>query len=389
MTEINPIGKGSQARNSGLKKFDTKMNLKESLFTKLDKDKNGTVSDEELRLAGYKGKELSAISEALFFAERDVNKWFTVDKNQSGTSDNAENKMWYIHNNNDYHKIGDMSPEEFAKDNNIETLIESKDNDFESWCKKWMDSDNPMVGIKAIIKDKYGKDLNDEETQLLYDAMKNQANRWLFKDKALYNRLNLSAYTRLATTDQAVSCCGGDVSKPPIGPQNPDEGCAMIFSSLEEEGSANSSNEMKNRLSWAAFQTKPQDEVAKMTPEEYKEYQAEWQKVRDMKASDYREMLKPENKAKLEEFETSSNMTVKQIVDYIDVVESTTGKSYDGEDWKIDGGDFFQNILPKLNGTYGDEDLLKGKSRNDIPAEKHEWLKYLEEHNLLLDQFKK
>lgn len=388
MTEINPIGKSGQTYNASSKKFDTKQNLKESLFTKLDKNKDGAVSDDELRAAGYKGKDLNALSEAIFFAERDVNKWFTIDKNHSGAADSAEQKMWDIHNTDDNHKIGDMTPEEFAKKYDIGILKEDQDDNFENWCKKWINDENPMNGVKAIVKERYGKDLNEDEVQLLYDAMKNQANRWLFKDKPLYNRLNLSAYTRLVTTDQTVSCCGGDISKPPIGPQNPDEGCAMIFGSLEEEGSSNSSYEMKNRLSWAAFKTKTQDEVAKMTSEEYKEYQTEWQKVRDMKASDYREMLKPENKARLDEFETSSNMTVKQIVDFIDIIENTTNKSYDGEDWSITVDDFYQSIMPKTNGTYGDEDVLKGKTRNDISPEKQNWLEYLEEHNLLLDQFK-
>ena len=218
--------------------------------------------------------------------------------------------------------------------------------------------------------------------------MKNQANRWLFKDESLYNRLNNTAYTRLATPEQTVSCCGGDVAKPPIGPQNPDEGCAIIFRSLKDYDSSNSAFDTKNRLAWAVFPTVPQDEVLKMTPEEYKSYQAEWQQVRDMKASDYRDLLKPENREKLEKFEKSSNMTVSQIVDYIDIVESSTGKDFDGNDWKIDSRMYYEEIMPKLNGIYGDETLLEGKTRADIPPEKQEWLNFLEQHNLLLEQFK-
>ena len=107
-----------------------------------------------------------------------------------------------------------------------------------------------------------------------------------------------------------------------------------------------------------------------------------------MKASDYRNLLKPENEAARKNFEATSNMTVQQIVDYIDIVESSTGKDYDSDDWSIDVNIFYEKIMPKLNGTYGDDVILQYKTRADIPPEKQEWLKYLEEHNLLLDQFK-
>ena len=45
-------------------------------------------------------------------------------------------------------------------------------------------------------------------------------------------------------------------------------------------------------------------------------------------------------------------------------------------------------IMEKMNGTHGDDKILQGKTRADIPANRQELLKYLEEHNLLLDQFK-
>ena len=116
------------------------------------------------------------------------------------------------------HKIGDLKPEEFAKKYNLE--IQSYNNDdFASWCKSWMEDESPMRGLKAIAKERYGKELTDDEVQLLYEAMKNQANRWLFKTPALYNRLNTSAYTRLVTGNSAYSCCGGDIAKPPMGAQ--------------------------------------------------------------------------------------------------------------------------------------------------------------------------
>ena len=37
----------------------------------------------------------------------------------------------------------------------------------------------------------------------------------------------------------------------------------------------------------------------------------------------------------------------------------------------------------------GDETLLEGKTRADVPPEKQKWLNYLEQHGLLLEQFKK
>lgn len=394
--EINQIGiGGGNSAGKPVKKAKAAQ-LNESLFFKLDKNKDGKITEQELKAAGYQGKDLFAMEEAIFFAERNVNKWFKFDSDKSGFVNTAEEAMWNIHNTDDNHIIGDLTPEEFAKKNGI-NIEDIPEENFENWCKHWIESDNPMQGIKAIIKEHYGKEFSDEETQLLYDAMKNQANRWLFKEASLYTRLNISAYTRLATTDQTVSCCGGDISKPPMGEQPKLDAngelmeansCSMIFSELEEAGSSNTALETKNRLAWAAFKTVSDTDAARMSPEEYAKYQADWNKVRDMKASDYRELLLPENKAALEEFEASSNMTVKQIVDYIDIVESATGKSFDGNDWMLDSKVFHQDVMAKLNGTFGDEDILAGKTRADVPPEKQELLKYLEDHNLLLEQFK-
>lgn len=396
MTEVNPINFGAnQPQKSSGKAKPAKLN--ESLFIKLDKNKDGTISEQELKSAGYEGKALYAMEEAIFFAERNVNKWFHLDRNMDGVESNVEEAMWDIHNTDDNHTIGDMTPEEFAKKNNINLVEDFPDENFEKWCQHWIETDNPMQGIKAIIKERYGKEFSDAETQLLYDAMKNQANRWLFKGDSLYTRLNLSAYTRLATNDQTVSCCGGDISKPPMGeqPKLDENGelmeassCNLIFTGLEEEGDFNSAAQTKNRLAWAAFKTVSDVDAAKMTRGEYAAYQAEWNKVRDMSAADFRALLRPENRAELAKFEENSNMTVQQIVDYIDIVESATGKDFDTEDWKVDSKMFHRDIMAKLNGTFGDETLLEGKTRADIPPEKQALLKYLEEHNLLLEQFK-
>ena len=124
-----------------------------------------------------------------------------------------------------------------------------------------------------------------------------------------------------------------------------------------------------------------------MSKAEYAAYQQDWQELRNMKAEDFRALLQPENKAKLEKFEENSNMTVKQIVDYIDIVEKATGKPYDSDDWTISNKDFYDKIMPELNGTAGEEKILEGKTRADIPADKQELLNYLESHGLLLEQF--
>ena len=80
--------------------------------------------------------------------------------------------------------------------------------------------------------------------------------------------------------------------------------------------------------------------------------------------------------------------TVQQIVDYIDIIEKATGKNFDSEDWSIDVTTFHDKIMDEINGVEGDETILDGKTRADVPPEKQAWLKYLEEHNMLLDQFK-
>lgn len=396
MTEINPLGKNPQNKPAVSKECAVKPKLNESLFLKLDKNKDGKISNQELYECGFRGNDLLAMSEVLFFAERDVNKWFMKDKNHNGVTDSAEEKMWDIHNTDGSHKIGDLKPEEFAKKYNLEIQI-FNDDDFTSWCKSWMEDESPMRGLKAIAKERYGKELTDDEVQLLYEAMKNQANRWLFKTPALYNRLNTSAYTRLVTGNSAYSCCGGDIAKPPMGaqPKLDENGelmeadsCEIIFTDLETEGASNSAHQTKNRLAWAAFKTIPEKEAAKLTAEEYAKYQSDWNNLRAMKASDFRDLLKPENKDKLEKFEENSNMTVRQIVDWIDIVESATGKDFDNNDWEIDPEMFHNDIMQKVNGTYGDDKILEGKTRSDVPLEKQELLKYLEEHGLLLEQFR-
>lgn len=207
MTEINPVfGLGSSQRsNKASSPKSTQIN--ESLFTKLDKNKDGKISKEELLSAGYSEQKAKAMLEAIYFANRDTNKWFSYDKRPNGTIDNVEDEMWRVHNTDDNHKIGDLTPEQFAKKYNLSLVADDKGSSFEAWCQDWIENEDPMIGIKAMMQDRYGVELNQDETQLLYDTMKMQANRWLLKEPTLYNRLNNSAYTRLATSDELVSCC--------------------------------------------------------------------------------------------------------------------------------------------------------------------------------------
>ena len=397
MTKINPNDgippKNYVEKNLGIQNSNPS---NESLFLKLDKNKDFKISEQELIDAGYDGKEFSSIRDAIFFAERNVNKFFRIDKNKDVNVNNIEQTMWIIHNKDDYHTIGDLTVQEFAKQYNLE-FTEDNLIDFMGWCKHWIECSDPNVGIKASFKEKAGRELTEDETQLLYDAMKYQANRWLFKDDALYQRLNCAAYTRLATTDQTESCCGGDISKPPMGEQpkldkngnliENKNSCEILFQSITKEGDINSAYQTKNRLDWAAFKTIPETEAAKMTPEEYQKYQDSWDKMRNMTAEDFRNLLLPENEYQLIRFERGSNMTVAQIVDYIDIVEKYTGKDFDSNDWSLDCKTFHL-ILDEVNGNTGDETILKGKTRSDIPEDRQKLLKYLEENNLLLDQFK-
>ena len=307
----------------------------------------------------------------------------------------------------------------------------------------------------------------------------------------LYNSLNLTAYTRLITTKDTVSCCGGDIIPPPAIPDK--NSCAPVFGSLEasEEnqkamqefsieldakvesgeitdaeatkrwddfykslGLKNRADEVKNRLAWAMYKTPPKEELAltawdkmndeektmyadcqeilskmsneqlekllkpenekeciafeqqnnishkdlekindrtlwvKMSDEKYNNYHQQYQQMRDMKASDFRELLKPENAQKRTAFEKNSIMTVQQIVDYIDIVEQQIGVgNFDKEDWSVDSEQYMQ-ISFAINGTAGDESRLKGKTRADVPKNRQALLKFLEEKGWLYEQFK-
>ena len=317
-----------------------------------------------------------------------------------------------------------------------EKIDDPNNTQLEDWLNGWLDY------LKQIAKEQYNVELNDKQIIILKNEYKKQLNTWLFKtgDNAtgnapLYNSLNCTAYTRLVTTEDTVSCCGGDIVPPPAAPNK--NSCAPVFSSLEpsEEnrkemnklsveldakvesgeitdaeadkrmkdfykslGLKNRADEVKNRLAWAMFKTPPKEELAtcedaatvwqNMSDEQYDNYHQQYQQMRDMKASDFRELLKPENAQKRAEFEKNSAMTVQQIVDYIDIVEQQIGVgNFDKEDWSVDAEQYTQITLG-INGTVGDESRLEGKTRADVPENRQALLKFLEEKGWLYEQFK-
>jgi len=301
---------------------------------------------------------------------------------------NFETFRWDEINKNGQYTNGDLTIEEYALKYAMKPDNNSVRN-IEEWIDDWINNENPMKGIKVRVEKELGRKLTDDESQMLYDAAKVQMNNWLFKPKlSLYERTGSDAYTRLITPDELESCCGGDITKPP----EQENGVCIIqserstlFRPMKDASSENTSVEIKNRLAWAAFKTMPQE---KMTDSEYKEYQNRWFKMKEMKASEYRDMLKPENSKQKEEFEKNSAMTVSQIVEFIDIIENTTGKDFDSNDWEITGNQWYGEVLPKINGTYNEAGLLNGKTRADVPPERQKLLEYLEKNGLLLEQFK-
>ena len=96
MSEINPVNNNSKGNENYKLQKRENSKITESLFKKLDTNKDKQISEDELIAAGYSGKELSAMKEAIFFAERNVNKWFSLDKTQDGQTDGCLRSRHYI-----------------------------------------------------------------------------------------------------------------------------------------------------------------------------------------------------------------------------------------------------------------------------------------------------
>lgn len=393
------------------KTFLDKITNDRSIFEMLDQNRDGKITENEMNAvfqadADNDGivtnNEIRCMNDMKFFARRTVDKWFSLDVNRDGHWSNVERKLgdkrMFEGAESDTSLDASMSNEQLSKLYNMKEKIEDPENkQLEDWLNGWLDD------LKQEAKEKYGVELSDKQIIILKNEYKKQLNTWLFKtgDNAtgnapLYNSLNLTAYTRLITTEQTVSCCGGDIIPPPAAPKK--DICAEVFSDLEHEGASNSAKEVKNRLAWAMYKTPPKEELAtsedastvwqNMSDEQYNNYHQQYRQMRDMKASDFRELLKPENEQKRADFEKNSAMTVQQIVDYIDIVEQQIGiGNFDKEDWSVDSEQYMQ-ISSAINGTAGDESRLKGKTRADVPENRQALLKFLEEKGWLYEQFK-
>lgn len=393
------------------KTFLDKITNDRSIFCMLDQNRDGKISKDEMNAvfqanADNDGivtnNEIRCMNDMKFFARRTVDKWFSLDVNRDGHWSNVEiklgDKRMFEGAKSDTSLDASMSNEQLSKLYNMKEKIEDPENkQLEDWLNSWLDD------LKQEAKEKYGVELNDKQIIILKNEYKKQLNTWLFKigDNAtgnapLYNSLNCTAYTRLVTTEQTVSCCGGDIIPPPAAPKK--DICSEVFSDLEHEGASNNADEVKNRLAWAMYKTPPKEELAtsedastvwqNMSDEQYNNYHQQYQQMRDMKASDFRELLKPENAQKRTDFEKNSIMTVQQIVDYIDIVEQQIGVgNFDKDDWSVDSEQYMQ-ISFAINGTAGDESRLKGKTRADVPKNRQALLKFLEEKGWLYEQFK-
>lgn len=126
---------------------------------------------------------------------------------------------------------------------------------------------------------------------------------------------------------------------------------------------------------------------SRMSDEEYAQYHEQYMNIRNMTAADYRELLKPENEEAMLKFEENSDMRVYQIVQYIDIVESVTGVDFDSDEWNV-YTDQFWDIVTRVNDTQDDSELLQGKTRADIPENRQDLLRFLEENGWLYEQFK-
>ena len=256
--------------------FTDKVTNDRSIFEMLDQNKDGKISQDEIETLCQADSdsngivtenELRCMQQMKFFAKRTVDKWFTLDIDRDGHWSNVENqlgekRMFGSLPETDTSTDAAMTNKQLAKLYNMRETIDDLNNEqLEMWLDGWLDD------LKQTAKDQFGVELNDRQIIVLKNEYKKQLNTWLFKtgDNAtgnapLYNSLNLTAYTRLITTEQTVSCCGGDIVPPPAADNK--NSCSFVFSDLESKGSSNSAEEVKNRLAWAMFKTPPKNELS-------------------------------------------------------------------------------------------------------------------------------
>lgn len=325
-------------------------NAGKSIFAALDTNEDGYISKKEydyaVSMAGDDGiltdkeRNNACMDEMLYFARREIDKWFKIDKNRDGFGDNIERGAWNTYNQNGKTLEGPMSGSELAYKYSNETFTE----DLQTWL------DNTIEDLKQDAKKLYGVELSQKQIIEIKKEMIKQLNTWLFKtgdneNAPGYQQLNNDAYTRLMSTEDGEACCGGDIC----------EMSGFTLSNLRENGKY-TADEMKARLNWAENSYQVDDNG---------------QTVRDAQGQTI----------------PAKMMTPAQVQMYKDIVESVTGQPWDSEGWEVTWEQFLE-IGQKVNGTYGDETRLEGKTRADIPENRQALLRFLEEKGWLYEQFK-
>ena len=142
------------------------------------------------------------------------------------------------------------------------------------------------------------------------------------------------------STRDGEACCGGDIC----------EFSGFSPSDLEKNGKY-TSKDMKARLEWAENSYKVDDNG---------------KTVLDANGHTI----------------PAKMMTDAQVQKYKEIVESVTGKPWDSDDWDV-SMEQWDIICQKVNGTYGDETRLEGKTRADIPENRQALLRFLEQKGWL------
>ena len=345
-TDFNPEGVSGCDKENFVK---NNPNAK-SIFKELDFNKDGFISEQEynmaINIAGKDGiltdkeKNNYCMKQMKFFARRGIDKWFKVDRNRDGLASNVEWRGWETCNTNGKYLEGAMSNNELAQKYNIQEVNES---DIQAWI------DGEIEDLKKIAKEQYGVELSQKQIIEIKKEQMKQLNTWLFKegdgkDASFYQQLNLDAYTRLMSTEDGEACCGGDIC----------EFSGFSPSNLKENGRY-TAGEMKARLSWAenSYQVDDNGKAVKINGQTV----------------------------------PSKMMTPEQVQQYKEIVTSVTGKPWDSDDWEVTSEQWII-IGEKVNGTYGDETRLEGKTRADVPENRQALLRFLEEKGWLYEQFK-
>jgi NAD-dependent DNA ligase len=338
----------------------------------------------------------NALSEAKFFCRRNIEKWFSEDINSDLSISETEEHLWKATADKNFID-GDLTEEEYSQ--KYGTSLDKTPDTLEGWIRNWKEYVIYDIAYKYKVK------LSDEDLASLDEEIKLQLNRMLVKpgvgkNRSLYQRLNEDAYTKLMTEDQANSCCGGDITPPPMTPDNVGE-CCTVFESMEFGKRENTAEMIKNRLAWAMW--KAPDNIAQnsngefcwedVSSEDYQKYHQEFMELRNLKAQDFRNLLKDENKEKRVELEKKLSMSVQQICDYINIVQKVTGiENFDDDDWTVNYSQFME-IKLKINGTSDDDTILEGKTAKDVLPERKILYEYLKTHTdangkpLLLENF--